>query len=75
MIRVACLVFVHVILVQFAWAASYDPLVVDPNFHPKVRDLTVQLVGEPTSTSDVTTLPEGHLPVLTRAGIDLVSPW
>ena len=41
MIRGAGLVFVHVILVHFAWAASYDPLVVDANFHPKVRDLTV----------------------------------
>ena len=41
MIRGAGLAFVHVILVHFAWAASYDPLVVDPNFHPKVRDLTV----------------------------------
>jgi len=41
MICGAGLVFVHVILVHFAWAASYDPLVVDANFHPKVRDLTV----------------------------------
>lgn len=37
----ALLVFVSLVLVHFAWAGSYDPLVVDPNFHPKVRDLTV----------------------------------
>ena len=41
MMRGASLVFVNVILAHFAWAASYDPLVVDPNFHPKVRDQTV----------------------------------
>src|SRR4030095_12913268 len=39
--RGASLVFVNVILVHVAWAASYDPLVVDPNFHPKIRNLTV----------------------------------
>ena len=41
MMRRAFLVFVSLVLAHFAWAASYDPLVVDPNFHPKVRDLTV----------------------------------
>ena len=41
MIRRASLVFVSLVLAHFAWAGSYDPLVVDPNFHPKVRDLTV----------------------------------
>jgi len=39
--RRASLVFVSLVLVHFAWAGSYDPLVVDPNFHPKMRDLTV----------------------------------
>lgn len=33
--------FVSLVLVHLAWAGSYDPLVVDPNFHPKMRDLTV----------------------------------
>ena len=42
MMRGASLVFVNVMLAHFAWAASYDPLVVDPNFHPKVRDQTVR---------------------------------
>ena len=41
MMRRASLVFVSLVLVRFASAGSYDPLVVDPNFHPKVRDLTV----------------------------------
>jgi hypothetical protein len=41
MMRGAFLVFVSLVLVHFAWAGSYDPLVVDPNFHPKMRDLTV----------------------------------
>ena len=41
MMRRASLVFVSLVLAHFAWAGSYDPLVVDPNFHPKVRDLTV----------------------------------
>lgn len=40
--RRASLGFVSLVLVHFAWAGSYDPLVVDPNFHPKMRDLTVQ---------------------------------
>jgi predicted dienelactone hydrolase len=37
----ASLVFLSLVLVHFAWAGSYDPLVVDPTFHPKMRDLTV----------------------------------
>jgi len=41
MMRRVSLVFVSLVLVRFARAGSYDPLVVDPNFHPKVRDLTV----------------------------------
>jgi hypothetical protein len=41
MMRRAYLIFVSLVLVHFAWAGSYDPLVVDPNFHPKMRDLTV----------------------------------
>jgi hypothetical protein len=39
--RRAYLVFVRLVLVHFTGAGSYDPLVVDPKFHPKVRDLTV----------------------------------
>jgi len=39
--RHASLGFVSLVLVHFAWAGSYDPLAVDPNFHPKLRDLTV----------------------------------
>jgi predicted dienelactone hydrolase len=35
------LVFISLVLVHFAWAGSYDPLVIDPNFHPKMRGLTV----------------------------------
>ena len=42
MMRRAFLVFVSLVLVHFAWAGSYDPLVVDPKFHPKIRDLTVR---------------------------------
>jgi predicted dienelactone hydrolase len=41
MMRQASLVFVSLLSVHFACAGSYDPLVVDPNFHPKMRDLTV----------------------------------
>lgn len=41
MMRQASLVFVSLVSVHFAWAGSYDPLVVDPTFHPKMRDLTV----------------------------------
>src|SRR6266542_1909145 len=40
MMRRAFLVFVSLVLVHFAWAGSYDPLVVDPSFHPKMRDLS-----------------------------------
>jgi predicted dienelactone hydrolase len=41
MMRRVSLVFVSLVLVYFAWAGSYNPLVVDPNFHPKMRTLTV----------------------------------
>jgi predicted dienelactone hydrolase len=41
MMRRASLVLVSLVLVHLAWAGSYDPLVVDPNFHPKMRDLMV----------------------------------
>lgn len=41
----------------------------------RVRGLTLVLPDAAATTDDVSTLPEGHLPVLTRAAIDVVTGY